>query len=198
MLAQTNASYQCTFNLRNLDNTPYDLSGKKFKMQFKNVPGSGYALEASTDNGRLSNGADPTLGKLLFSVPRTVMETLQPDTYFFDNLQQGDVDNDYLICRGLWRVYDGITNRNTGSLAPLSGGLHCADSITILVVASTIQVSVAGAAPPLLGYIPAFAGVPPAPATGGFWFFDTTDNRLKIIFFNDMVKDVLDLAPDPT
>jgi hypothetical protein len=199
MLAQTNANYSCTFLLKNKStNTPYDLTNKRFKMQLKNAPGSAFALEASTDNGRLSNGADPTLGKLLFSVNKTVMQALKPDTYFFDNLELVDADNDYLICRGLWRVYAGLTDDLTPDLPVIPGSAVHADSMTIIVGASEIAVSIVGAAAPVLGLIQSFSGPPSTPAFGGQWYYDTDDNTLKFIFSNGLIWIGPSNVPAPT
>lgn len=150
-MAQTNANVPCTFVLKNKGtNTPYDLTGTSIEMQFKSAPGPTAALTASTDNGMLSAGDDPTLGILVLNIPRSVIRMLSPGTYYFDVLKWIDANNAYLLCAGKMILKAGITEDATPSLPSTSTAL-CSSSATFRVFPSTgqdIRVSISGAAPP--------------------------------------------------
>lgn len=185
MLAQTNAAYQATFILRNIDNSPFDLTGAFIRMQFKSVPGVAAALTATTDD-MLSIGADPTLGRLALLVPTATMRGLTPGTYFFDAVKEIEAES-YLLFRGKWTVLPGITDDPSLTLPPLQGRLQDGDAITVIVAASELQVSVGGASPPANGLLDTFDGPPPPPLTGARMFFDLSDNLGKVILADGTV-----------
>lgn len=193
MLAKTNANFTQSFALTTDGTTPYNLTGKSVEIQFKSGPGASSNLTASTTNGKVSLGADPTLGILTINLTYTDMQTLVQGYYYFDAVWIQDASNHWLLFDALLYVTAGITEDSTPTV-PLktiysSSGSSAAISV-VVASSSTLQVSLSGGAPSSTAFNLTPQTAPPTPASGGTLYVDVADGLLKIKFSNGNVQEV--------
>jgi len=114
-IAQINADFACTFDVKNSDASPYDLTGVSLEMQVKNRTGSVAAATFSTANGTLVIQSPATGGVVVLSVPLATMQTLAPGSYYWDLLQLNNDASRTFLGAGTWRVGSGVTESATPS-----------------------------------------------------------------------------------
>jgi hypothetical protein len=147
MAAQTNANYARTFVLtKKSDGFPLDLTGMSIQIDFKRKRGGTAQLTASTGNGKLDTGIDPTLGKITLTLIWADIKSLIPKAYWFDAIQIIDADHQELLFGGIWPLGPGITNDPTVSLPNWTDGTVNGDIIiAVNDIEDDISIEVEGA-----------------------------------------------------
>jgi hypothetical protein len=176
MPAQTNANYTRTFAITNSEtDAPFDLTGLALRAQFKRKRGSSADLTATTANGLLYTGVDPTLGKLSWIFPQATVGLLKPANYQFDILTSAKD----LLFGGTWTLKPGITDDPTVYMP--FGGSTSDDEIQVLYGIEDIAVTVEGFAPVNGLIVP--GPEPATPSSGWVWWVqDSGADAGKLIF----------------
>jgi hypothetical protein len=178
MPAQTNANYTRTFAITNSETgDPFDLTGLAVRAQFKRRRKGAAALTATTANGLLYTGVDPTLGKLSWIFPQATVGALVPATYQFDVIT---TDKD-LLFGGTWTVRQGITDVTTEYPLPFDSETSSTDEISVVYGIEDIAIDIEGFAP-VNGLI--LPGPEPATPSSGWvwWVQDSGADAGKLIF----------------